>query len=93
MKTSELINELAKAMAEAQKNMKPASKDAVNPFFKSKYSNISSVWESIRGPLTENGLTVWQDVITCEKSVSVTTRIVHQSGQWVEFGPLTIPNC
>lgn len=91
MKTSENINELAKAMAEAQKNMKPASKDGLNPHFKSRYSNISSVWESIRGPLTENGLTVWQDVITCDKTVSVTTRVVHQSGQWVEFGPLIIP--
>jgi hypothetical protein len=91
MKTSENINELAKAMSEAQKNMKPASKDAVNPYFKSKYSNISSVWEAIRGPITDNGLTVWQDVITCDKTVSVSTRIVHHSGQWVEFGPLVIP--
>lgn len=91
MKTSENINELAKAMSEAQKTMKPASKDAVNPYFKSKYSNISAVWESIRSPLTDNGLTVWQDVITCDKTVSVSTRIVHSSGQWVEFGPLIIP--
>ncbi len=91
MKTSESINELAKAMSSAQKEMKPASKDGLNPHYKSRYVNITSVWDAIREPLTSNGLTVWQDVISEEKSVSVTTRIVHSSGQWVEFGPLSIP--
>ena len=91
MKTSEAINELAKAMSAAQKDIKPAAKDGANPHFKSKYFTISSAWDSIRQPLTENGLTIWQDVVTGEKSVSVMTRVVHNSGQWVEFGPLSIP--
>ncbi len=91
MKTSENINEIAKAMSLAQQQMKPALKDNINPHFKSRYSDISAVWEAIRDPITTNGLTIWQDVITQEKSVSVTTRIVHLSGQWVEFGPLNIP--
>jgi len=91
MKTSENINEIAKAMALAQKEIKPAAKDGVNPHFKSSFSTLSSIWEAIRQPLTENWLTVWQDVITGEKSVSVTTRILHVSGQWVEFGPLSMP--
>lgn len=91
MKTSEQINEIAKAMAVAQNEMKPAIKDSINPHFKSKYSNIESVWEAIRQPLTSNGLTIWQDVTTEERSVAITTRIVHISGQWVEFGPLSVP--
>lgn len=91
MKTSEQINEIAKAMAIAQNEMKPAVKDSLNPHFKSKYSNIESVWEAIRLPMTVNGLTVWQDVTTEERSVAITTRIVHVSGQWVEFGPLSVP--
>lgn len=91
MKTTENINEIAKAMAAAQNDMKPAAKDAINPHFKSKYSNISSVWEAIRAPLTSNGITVWQDITTSDKHVSVVTRLVHTSGQWVEFGPLDIP--
>lgn len=91
MRTSEQINEIAKAMAVAQNEMKPALKDSLNPHFKSKYSNIESVWDAIRIPMTSNGLTIWQDVTTEEKSVAITTRIVHISGQWVEFGPLSIP--
>jgi len=91
MKTSEQINEIAKAMAIAQNEMKPAVKDSLNPHFKSKYSNIESVWDAIRMPMTSNGLTIWQDVTTEERSVAITTRIVHISGQWVEFGPLAVP--
>jgi hypothetical protein len=91
MNQSENINELATAMSKAQAAMKPATKDSTNPFHKNNYSNITSIWESARIPVTSNGLTVWQDVTTSEKSVSVTTKIVHSSGQWVEFGPLTIP--
>lgn len=91
MNTSPEINEIAKAMALAQSQMRPAIKDSTNPHYKSRYSDISSVWDSIRDPITSNGMTIWQDVTTQEKAVSVTTRIVHSSGQWVEFGPLSIP--
>lgn len=91
MKTSDAIDQIAKAMSLAQSEMKPASKDATNAHFRSRYSDLSSVWEAIRRPLTANGLTVWQDVTTTDSAVSVVTRLVHQSGQWVEFGPLSIP--
>jgi hypothetical protein len=91
MKTSETINEIAAAMCKAQGAMRPALKDATNPAYRSKYADLTAVWDACREPLTKNGITVWQDV-TCELGgVSVTTRLVHTSGQWVEFGPLTVP--
>jgi hypothetical protein len=92
MKTSENINEIAKALSIAQSEIKPASKDGANPHFKSKFSTLASVWECIRIPVTSQGLTIIQDMNTEDKtSVSITTRIIHTSGQWIEFGPLTIP--
>lgn len=91
MKTSESIKELAAAMVKVQKSMRPASKDALNPHFKSKYADLSSVWEACRGPLNDNNITVWQNVTSDEKSVSVFTLLVHTSGEWVEFGPLSVP--
>lgn len=91
MRTSESIESIAKAMCESQRMMKPALKDSVNPHFKSKYSDISSVWDAIREPLTSQGLTVWQDVITEDRQVGIITRVVHLSGQWIEFGPLFVP--
>lgn len=91
MKTSENIIEISKAMNSAQRSMRPASKDSTNPHFRSKYSDLASVMEAIREPIGINGLSVWQDATLDEIGVKVTTRIVHVSGEWVEFGPLTIP--
>src|SRR5262249_55019479 len=106
MNTSPDINELATAMAKAQSLLKPAVKDAVNPAYRSKYADLTGVWEACREALTQCGLAVWQDVVNthrlhvcaeCGKNfvdaggISVLTRIAHSSGQWVEFGPLTVP--
>ena len=91
MKTSDLTNDLCKAMAAAQNEIKPASKDSQNPHFKNRFSSLTAVWESIREPLTKNGLTIWQDVSTTADSVSIVSRLSHVSGQYAEFGPLTIP--
>ncbi len=91
MKTSDQINEISKAMALAQAQMRPAIKDATNPAFKFKFATFGSVWDAIRDPLTSHGIAVWQDVVTTLTDVMVTTRLAHSSGQWIEFGPLSIP--
>lgn len=90
MKTSEQIDQISKSMALAQSEMRPASKTSENPFFKSKFSNLSQVWDSIREPLTKNGLSIFQDVASTANGVSISTRVCHSSGQWIEFGPLEI---
>src|SRR5688572_18466158 len=72
--------------------MRPAAKDSDNPAFRgSKYADLTAVWDSIRGPLTDNGISVLQDVENHGEGVSVTTRLQHESGEYMEFGPLTIP--
>jgi hypothetical protein len=91
MKTSEMINEISKAMSLAQGEMKPASKSTVNPFFKSTYASLAQVMDSIREPFSKNNLCVFQDVCSTETGVAIHTRISHASGQWIEFGPLEIP--
>ncbi len=91
MKISDEKKEIAKAYNLLQKQMRPASKDSVNPHFRSKYSSYESTWEALRDPLTDNGLSCEQDVTTGEKSVSVLTFVLHVSGEWMEFGPLTMP--
>lgn len=91
MKTSEQINAIATALAKAQQEIRPAVKDSANPAFRSRFAGMTSIWESIREPLSKNGLSVCQDVTSNAEGVSVETRIFHMSGQWVEFGPLTVP--
>ncbi len=83
MTTSEQINELAAALAKAQGVMNGAAKDSANPFFKSKYADLASVWEACRKPLTENGLSIIQSPSADGVKVSIETRLLHTSGQWI----------
>ena len=86
MRTSDNINELGAALALAQAEMGHAAKDAVNPHFRSKYANLASIIDACRGALTKNGIAVIQspEFDYSSRAVSVTTRLVHASGQWVE---------
>lgn len=91
MKISDEKKEIAKAYNILQKQMRAALKDATNPHYKSKYSTYESTWDALRDPLTDNGLSCAQDIITAERSVSIITYVLHVSGEWMEFGPLTMP--
>src|SRR5258705_11736724 len=59
---SENVNELFTALSKAQGEMSAAAKDCSNPFFKSRYSDLSSIWNACREPLSKNGLTVLKTV-------------------------------
>lgn len=80
---SDNIGSLAAALAKAQGAMTPALKDAANPFFKSKYADLSSVWEAARKPLSTNELAVIQTTNGDSEVVTVITTLIHSSGQWV----------
>ena len=93
MNASEAINELATALAKAQASMGPAIKGAKNPHFRSSYADLSSVVEAIREPFTSHGL-AWVQAPSLDAAsglVTVTTRIVHSSGQWVEASVSAMP--
>ena len=84
MMTSEMINELATALCQCQGEMGAAGKDAENPFFSSKYADVSSVLKAIKAPLANNGLSFVQTPVQHENEAGVTTRLMHTSGQWME---------
>jgi hypothetical protein len=84
MITSESIGKLAEALAKAQGVMEGASKDSNNPFFKSKYSSLSAVWDACRKPLADNGLMVVQATDADPDMVVVDTRLCHSSGEWIQ---------
>ncbi len=83
MQTSEQINEIATALAKAQGEMDGASKSAANPFFKSKYADLASVWDACREPLSKNGIAIIQSPSAESTHVTVETLMVHTSGQWM----------
>ena len=80
---SEQINELIAALAKAQGEISAASKDCANPFFKSKYADLNSVWGACREPLSKNGLAVTQTVQQRESGDVLVTLLGHASGQWM----------
>lgn len=85
MKTSESIDLLAAALAKAQGEMSPASKDSINPHFKSKYADLASAWAAAQGPLSRNGLALVQAFGPGEgRDTVIDTRLIHTSGQWME---------
>lgn len=78
------LSELFTALAKAQAVMVDAKTDSKNPFFKSKYADLSSVVKASRKPLTENGLAVTQFIRDKEGKAFLFTRLGHTSGQWLD---------
>lgn len=60
MTTSDQLGELGAALARAQAQIQGARKDSANPFFRSTYADLASVWEACRAALTAQGLSVAQ---------------------------------
>jgi len=81
--TSAEVNEIAAALAKAQGQMDNASKDRNNPAFKSKYADLASVRDAVCGPLSTNGIACLQAAATTAEGVTVETRFIHTSGQWL----------
>jgi len=88
-KKSESITELAKALCNAQATMTTAKKDSLNPHFKSKYADLASVWDACREALTKNGLSIVQIPQADGNRITVSTILLHTSGEFIE-GDLTM---
>lgn len=91
MQHSQELDKLGAAMAAVQGSLKPAIKGSSNPYFKSKYADLQSCWDSCRSLLACNGLSVVQTFIqdASGESVTISTTLLHSSGQWIS-GDLTM---
>ena len=84
MNQSESIAKLATALSIVQGKLTHAKKDSENPYFKSKYADLESVWDACRDLLAANGLSVMQfpgEFI--DGTMSMTTILAHSSGEWI----------
>jgi hypothetical protein len=94
MKTSEKIDEIATALSSFQSNVPTIQKNktAGSNAYSYKYADIADVLKSIRESLSINGLSVSQSAESSSESinnviheyVTVTTMIMHNSGQWLK---------
>lgn len=79
MNRSETLSKLAEALVKAQAKIKFAKKDSSNPFFKSKYSDLSEVITTVKEPLNSEGITFLQIVVP----EGVETLLLHTSGEYI----------
>ncbi len=79
MKTSETISKIMPDLVKAQTAMGAATKDAINPFFHSKYADLGSVIKVCKDLLNFNGI-VYLQPITGD---TVQTIMMHTSGEWI----------
>ena len=90
MNKSESIKELATALSKFQAEVKNPANSAANPFFKSKYAPLNEILNGVRPLLTKYGLSVLQMPGGDSQETSITTLLMHESGEWIESDPLTM---
>jgi len=84
---------LTEALAKAQAEYKHVELDAANPHFKSRFSSYATCCDSLRGPLTKNGLALpdFRPGLVNGQWVLVGT-LRHKTGQYITgISPLVNP--
>jgi len=91
---SESIKEISAALAKFQGQITSVKKDAINPYFKSRYATLDTIWDTIRKPLSDNGLSVTQTMnfVASEKPLHILdTTLYHTSGEWISGSMILNP--
>jgi len=84
MRTSDSIAALAPALLAAQRVMQHPPKNATNPHLRNKFADLKVSIDTAREALTSADIAIVQSVGGGDGSVSVTTRLLHSSGEWIE---------
>ena len=84
-----LSPELAKAFVKAQGAMPKLVKDSINPHLKNGYASLAAVIDTIRKPLADSGLALYQSATTTTDAdgkpiVVVRSMLIHESGEYIE---------
>jgi ERF superfamily len=92
---TKMIHENAhSAFISAQKEFSPAVKSVSNPFFKSKYADLSVCIEAVMDALNNHGLGLLQvthDRGASSSGVCVETVLIHESGTQISGGLFHMP--
>ena len=85
------MDKIASALVKAQRAFGPALKSSSNPHFKSKYADLSACIEAVIDGLNANGIALIQKQHPHDGGVAVETIFVHESGEILSAGMLTVP--
>ena len=84
MKTSENTELINTALAQARSEIKAPAKDSVNPYYGSRFASLLNVEDAILPALNKSGITIIQAPEFDNVGPLLTTRLIHQSGQYIE---------
>ena len=97
MKHSESISAIAKALAEFQAEVSDPVMDEDKDYVTKtgrkinlKYASIKSIMKTVRPVLAKHGIAVMQEPKTEGNRVTITTILMHSSGEWIEFEPFSM---
>lgn len=91
MTTSQEIKNISMAIVAAQPEIEAALKTSINPHFRSKYADLTSVWDACRSVLKKHKLAVIQTFEPNDISVLCVTTLLHESGEYIQ-GKLQMPH-
>lgn len=90
MNKSDSIKNLAISLSKFQSEIHNPANTAKNPFFNSKYAPLNDVLNLVRPILSKYGLSIIQSPAGDGQNVSITTILIHDSGEWIESETLTL---
>lgn len=89
---SDVINEIATALSKAQGEFPRIEHNRDNTFFKASYADLHAIVSTIKPVLAKNGLSFIQFTKQADSGeISLHTRLMHSSGQWIESRSRIIP--
>lgn len=83
MNRSESIANIATALAKANLELSNPGFDKKNSHFNNGYASLAAVLNAIRQPLAKQGISLIQTISTEPGSVTITTSLIHASGEWI----------
>lgn len=92
MQKSESVAKLAQALAKFQAEVKNPKNTDTNPQYRSKYAPLDVVINTVKPILAKYGLSFMQSTGSGEgENIIIITILMHESGEWIESEPLTLP--
>lgn len=92
METSQDIKEIAVALVKVQGAIGKAKKDSENPHFKSKYADLTAVWDACHAALQAAEVAVIQGPgVDDNGNAFVETMLLHKSGQYIKSRAIAKP--
>ena len=91
VRMSDSIKNISKALVGAQADVGKALKNQKNTHFKSQYADLSAVLEVSKPALAKHGLALAQFPGEAEGRLTMSTMLIHESGEWIQLPPASIP--